>query len=137
MDPQRSLTRGTADAALEQTNLVIAEMSAPRIAESSTKLMDAGNAVVKQVYTIETTLKPALEKWGVFCRIMDKFAEVCLWNLFYSAPGHKAFANAQVHPYAKMAWTMLNGVYTVRNLNFQRVGNSLDNHRYAGGPESV
>ncbi|THG94366.1 hypothetical protein EW026_g7089 [Hermanssonia centrifuga] len=88
------------DGEIERTEIAIAQMSTPRVVESLTRGIDAGSAVVTQVHTIETTLKPVLDKLEVFCDIMDNVAEV--------------------HPYAKMAWTILKGVYTVVQNQFDR-----------------
>ncbi len=65
------------DGEIERTEIAIAQMSTPRVVESLTRGIDAGSAVVTQVHTIETTLKPVLDRLEVFCDIMDNVAEVC------------------------------------------------------------
>ncbi|PSR83714.1 hypothetical protein PHLCEN_2v5646 [Hermanssonia centrifuga] len=79
---------------LDETSTAVAShLQAPRPLEVATGMMDKADTTAKAAHTIESTLKPVLEKLEVFCNVMDKVAEV--------------------HPYAKMAWTILKGVYTV------------------------
>ncbi|THG93338.1 hypothetical protein EW026_g7871 [Hermanssonia centrifuga] len=94
------------NAEINKAKIAIPPASEPRTAAALMGAMDTGSAVVTQVHAIETTLKPVLDKLKVFCDIMDKVAEV--------------------HPYATMAWTILKGVYTVVQNQFDRDDKIVD-----------
>ncbi|THG93733.1 hypothetical protein EW026_g7585 [Hermanssonia centrifuga] len=86
---------------LDETSTAVASrLQPPHTLGASTGLMDKAETTAKTAHTIESTLKPVLDKLEVFCNVMDKVAEV--------------------HPYAKMAWTILKGVYTVVQNQFDR-----------------
>ncbi|PSR97287.1 hypothetical protein PHLCEN_2v4350 [Hermanssonia centrifuga] len=84
----------------ETSTAVTSRLQPPHALGVSTGLMDKAETTAKTAHTIESTLKPVLDKLEVFCNVMDKVAEV--------------------HPYAKMAWTILKGVYTVVQNQFDR-----------------
>jgi hypothetical protein len=69
------------------------------------------NTVVNETTSRVGSWQPLLEKLQLFKDIVDKIAEVCyLAKYILSVLSHNRPLRFQVHPYAKMAWSILSAI---------------------------
>jgi hypothetical protein len=69
------------------------------------------NTVVNEVTSQVGSWQPLLEKLQLFKDVVDKIAEVCyLAKYILSVLSHNGTLRFQVHPYAKMAWSILSAI---------------------------
>lgn len=96
-------------AALDQ---VAASLSSPEGSHLLTHTVDAGKSVYQIAQNGVNNWSPLLEKLDIFSNIMGNVAEVGVPTSMHEYSIHRILY-LQVHPYAKMAWSILDAVYQV------------------------